>query len=292
MKKNYHSINRSRENEKIPAALSIAAGILSAYILWDNLRISVTRYNIEYKNLPRSFDGFKIVQISDLHSARFGKHQSRLVELIRKEAPDMIAITGDLVGDSDMDSAIELLRHITKISSCFYVSGNHEFRTGKYYSVIRPALLRLGVKVLDDISVQITKNNEHISLIGLNDPSFERFGSKTAVTGSKLKNLESGDFTILLSHRPELAEVYSAYNISLALTGHAHGGQFRIPFIKRGVYAPQQGILPKYTSGIVDINNTKTIISRGLGTQTVIPRFNNPPELVVVQLTKSSLNEL
>ena len=284
MKNNDYFTGKSPDKEGIPPALIFGAGMFSAYLLWDNLRISVTRYTVSDKKLPRSFDGFKIIQVSDLHSVCFGKHQSRLVNLIRKEAPDMIAITGDLVRDFDMSSASELIKRIVKTAPCFYVSGNHEYRTGKYFSVIKPGLRKLGVKILDDTCVHISRNNQRISVIGLNDPCFEHPCSAAAVTDIKLTKLENDDFTILLSHRPELARIYSNHNVSLALAGHAHGGQFQIPFIKRGVYAPQQGFFPKYTNGLIRMNNTNIIVSRGLGTQTIIPRFNNPPELVSVTL--------
>lgn len=275
----------SNSNE-LPALLTFGAGVFFGYMLWDNLRIVSTGYDIWDEKLPPAFNGFRIVQISDLHGVCFGKRQSTLVRLIEREAPDMIAITGDLMGDTDMSFAFELVSHITKIAPCFYVSGNHEQKSGKYYSTIRPKLVNLGAKVLDDKTVRITKGSAYINVIGLADPRFDRYCSAASITNTKLKYLTAPGFTVLLSHRPELIPVYSKYNVNLALTGHAHGGQFRIPFLHRGIFAPQQMFFPKYTEGIITKKGTKTIVSRGLGTETVIPRFNNPPELVTAVLRR------
>lgn len=261
-----------------------AAG--AAWIIYDNLRLTVSRHVVEFKELPEEFDGFKIVQVSDLHNARFGREQSRLMAAIRAEKPDLIAITGDLFHTLRRENAYSFLEQAARLAPCYYVSGNHEQRFADYFTAIKPKLQSLGAVVLDDEAVQISKNGASITVIGLADPSFRRNVPPERLTDEKLTRLcgsESG-FTLLLSHRPELFPVYARHNVSLALTGHAHGGQVR--FAKRGLFAVHQGWLPKYTEGIFVENNTKMIVSRSLGNSTLYPKINDPPELVAVQLRK------
>lgn len=285
---NFFHESRNSGNE-LPAPLVLGAGALFGYMLWDNLRISVTRYTIRDRTLPKEFDGFRVAQISDLHGVRFGKRQSALVKLIESEVPDMIAITGDLTGDTGTGAAFELAKRTADIAPCFFVSGNHEHKSARYYSYIRPRLTKLGVRVLDDKRTVIRRNGASVNIIGLADPRFDGYRSAAALTDAKLRRLCAPGFTILLSHRPELVHVYSKHNVNVAFAGHAHGGQIRIPFLNQGVFAPQQMFFPRYTAGVFAENGTQTIISRGLGTETVIPRFNNPPELVIVRLLRSEL---
>ncbi len=270
---------------KIAAAFALtaaAAGICA----WDNVRLTVSRYTTEFDKLPESFDGFTIVQVSDLHNQRFGENQSKLISSIKAAKPDMIAITGDLFHTEHRGRAYRFLEQAAKLAPCYYVSGNHEQRFADYFTNIKPKLENLGARVLDDERVTLSRNGECISIIGLSDPSFKRTVPPDQLTEDKLSRLETEGFTILLSHRPELFHVYARHNVSLALTGHAHGGQIR--FRKRGLFAVHQGWLPKYTEGIVVENNTKMLISRGLGNSTYYPKINNPPELVVAELRRKS----
>lgn len=267
------------------AVVSLAVGAaIAGWVIRDNLRLTVTRYNVEFDELPKEFDGFKAVQVSDLHNARFGKDQSRLIAAIRAEKPDIIAITGDLFHTLKRENAYSFLEQAAQLAPCYYVSGNHEQRFADYFSAIKPKLESLGARVLDDKSERIFKGGSHITVIGLADPSFKHTVPPERLTEEKLSRLETPGFTLLLSHRPELFSVYAQHNISLALTGHAHGGQVRIPFAHRGLFAVHQGWLPKYTEGIFVENNTKMIVSRSLGNSTLYPKVNDPPELVSITL--------
>lgn len=267
----------------LKAVIPLAAAI-TAWTIYDNFRLTVSRYVVEFKELPEEFDGFKIVQVSDLHNARFGREQSRLMAAIRAEKPDLIAITGDLFHTLRRGNAYSFLEQAARLAPCYYVSGNHEQRFADYFTAIKPKLQSLGAVVLDDEAARISRNGAGITIIGLADPSFQRHVPPERLTDEKLARLcgsESG-FTLLLSHRPELFHMYARHNVSLALTGHAHGGQVR--FAKRGLFAVHQGWLPKYTEGIFVENNTKMIVSRSLGNSTLYPKINDPPELVAVQL--------
>lgn len=271
-------------NKKALIPVVLTAG----WTIWDNFRLTVTNYCVKFNNLPREFNGFTVVQVSDLHNARFGKNQSRLIAAIQAAEPNIIAITGDLFHTEKRNNAYSFLKQAASIAPCFYVNGNHEQRFADYFTEIKPRLESLGAFVLEDSRAEISKNGAKISILGLSDPTFSPHIPPERLTEEKLKHLESSGFTILLSHRPELFPVYSRHNISLAFTGHAHGGQVRIPFAKRGLYAVHQGVFPKYTEGIISQNNTKMIVSRGLGNSTLLPKFNNPPELVVAKLFAES----
>lgn len=269
----------------LKAVIPLAVGAaIAGWVVRDNLRLTVTRYSVEFNELPEEFEGFKIVQVSDLHNARFGKDQSRLMAAIRAEKPDIIAITGDLFHTLKRENAYSFLEQAARLAPCYYVSGNHEQRFADYFSAIKPKLEGLDARVLDDESERIFKGENHITVIGLSDPSFKRTVPPERLTEEKLSRLETPGFTLLLSHRPELFSVYAQHNISLALTGHAHGGQIRIPFAHKGLFAVHQGWLPKYTEGIFVENNTKMIVSRSLGNSTLYPKVNDPPELVAVTL--------
>ena len=279
-------------NKTALLALGTLGAIAAGVIAWDNVRLTVTRYSVDFDELPEEFDGFRIVQASDLHNARFGKDQRKLIEAIRAEKPDIIAITGDLFHTLRRENAYSFLEQATRLAPCYYVNGNHEQRFADYLSAIKPRLEELGAVILDDESAPIVRDNSHITVIGLSDPSFMRTSPPERLTEEKLSRLETDGFTLLLSHRPELFPVYARHNVSLALTGHAHGGQVRIPFVRRGLFAVHQGWLPKYTEGIFVENNTKMIVSRSLGNSTLYPKFNDPPELVSVILRRNERGRL
>lgn len=268
---------------KIAAAIAVAT---TGMIVRDNVRLTVTRYTEKFEKLPESFNGFTIVHASDLHNQQFGENQSKLIEAVKSAKPDMIAVTGDLFHTEHRGRAYRFIERAAKIAPCYYVSGNHEQRFADYFRNIKPRLQALGAVVLDDERVTLSRNGENITVIGLADPSFKRTVPPEHLTEDKLSKLTSDldGFTILLSHRPELLRVYARHNISLALAGHAHGGQIR--FRKRGLFAVHQGWFPKYTEGIVVKKNTKMLISRGLGNSTYYPKINNPPELAVIKMYK------
>lgn len=297
----------------IKALVPLLALGAAGWIAWDNVRLTTTRYSLAFADLPEEFEGFRIVQVSDLHNARFGKDQQKLMAAISAEKPDMIAITGDLFHTARRENAYTFLEQAAKLAPCYYVSGNHEQRFADYFTAIKPQLESLGAYVLDDERVTVTKNGTSISVIGLSDPTFRRTVPPELLTEEKLSQLtrpDNGEFTILLSHRPELFRVYARNNISLTLAGHAHGGQVRIPFVQTGLFAVHQGWLPKYTEGIFVEDNTNmssyraknaqkgTVIlpddcsvmavSRSLGNSTCYPKINDPPELVAVELHRKT----
>ena len=262
--------------------------ILIVWIAWGNAALELNTYTISSRGLPDAFDGYRIAQVSDLHNAEFGDGNQRLLDMLREAEPDMIAITGDLIDSRKTNIAVALAfaEEAVRIAPCYYVSGNHEARVPEYRE-LKAGLEAAGVTVLDDARVEIEISGKSITIIGVNDPSFlaDYLTSDAAVMDRKLSELPSEDagFTILLSHRPELFDTYAAHNMDLVLTGHAHGGQFRLPLIG-GLIAPNQGLFPKYDDGLYSEGNTNMIVSRGLGNSILPFRFNNRPEVVLIEL--------
>ena len=262
--------------------------ILIVWTAWGNAALELNTYTISSRGLPDAFDGYRIAQVSDLHNAEFGDGNQRLLDMLREAEPDMIAITGDLIDSRKTNIAVALAfaEEAVRIAPCYYVSGNHEARVPEYRE-LKAGLEAAGVTVLDDARVEIEISGKSITIIGVNDPSFlaDYLTSDAAVMDRKLSELSSEDasFTILLSHRPELFDTYAAHDMDLVLTGHAHGGQFRLPLIG-GLIAPNQGLFPKYDDGLYSEGNTNMIVSRGLGNSIIPFRFNNRPEVVLIEL--------
>lgn len=253
----------------------------------QNTNIKKTKYIVENNKIPRSFDGFVIAQISDLHNSEFGENNSQIISILKEDRPDMIAITGDLIDSNhtDFDIAITLIKSIKDIAPIYFVSGNHEAWIESEFEKFEKDLRNEGVHILRNENIKIENSGGTINLIGLEDPDFYGRGSYTAdILLENLQNLiDLDEFNLLLSHRPELFEGYLKNKVDLVLSGHAHGGQFRLPFIG-GLIAPNQGFLPRYDAGIFEKNNTKMIVSKGIGNSIIPIRFNNQPEVVYIKL--------
>ncbi|MBC2582440.1 metallophosphoesterase [Clostridium sp. DJ247] len=268
--------------------------IVGAFFLYyQNNSIGVTNIDLELEKLPQGFDGLKIVHLSDLHSKMFGKNQHKLVSKVRKVEPEIIFITGDIVDSKHYEEqpALKLIDEIIGIAPIYYVTGNHEFWSGRFSS-LEKKLQERGVRILRDTKVNLERNGNKVEIIGVDDPvektNQQYDDEEKFLVGELQKALEGSEqqnFKILLAHRPELLSIYAKYNIDLIFSGHAHGGQVRLPFIG-GVIAPNQGLMPKYTSGKYNEGNSIMIVSRGLGNSIIPQRLFNRPEIVVVKLAK------
>ncbi len=267
--------------------LAIVA-VLAVYCHLENTMIQTTELSVESDQIPAEFDGYRIVQVSDLHNAVFGEGNETLLEKIRESKPDCIFITGDLIDARRTDLAVaeEFVRKAVDIAPVFYVTGNHEAVVDQYGSLKRK-MKQMGVQVLDNTVTELEKDGAKINLLGFADPRFfNPFKINPSVIFDKaLSKMEVNHdtYTILLSHRPEMLSYYSQNQMDLVFSGHAHGGQFRLPVIG-GVFAPNQGLFPKYTAGIYEEGTTRMVVSRGLGNSSFPFRINNNPELVVVTL--------
>ena len=263
--------------------------VLVVWIRWGNTALEINEYKIVSNSVPQNFHGFRIAQVSDLHNAEFGEGNSKLLELLSRTDPDIIVLTGDLIDsrNTDIEIALAFAREAMKIAPVYFVSGNHEARVIEYED-LKMGLAEAGVIVLENQKVEITREGESITLMGIDDPSFQEsylFGDAEGVAKQAIETLlrVSDGYTVLLSHRPELFELYVETGMDLVFSGHAHGGQFRLPFIG-GLVAPNQGFFPKYDAGLFSEENTTMIVSRGVGNSIVPLRFNNRPEIIVVML--------
>ena len=279
---------------KIRKLFLLCLGLISAALIiltiWDNTALMVNEFSISSDRLPASFSGFRIAQVSDLHNAKFGKDNVRLLQMLSECQPDMIAITGDLIdaNHTDIETALAFANEAVKIAPAYYVSGNHEARCSEY-DALKTGLESAGVIVLADETVYLERDGETIAIFGLADPDFsikgDLSGEVPAMVSTKLNGLlkQETAYSVLLSHRPELFETYAACDVDLVLSGHAHGGQFRLPLVG-GLIAPNQGLLPKYDAGLFTDGNTNMIVSRGIGNSIIPIRFNNRPEIVLIEL--------
>ena len=272
--------------------LAVVAALLLAVVIWTawgNTALELNTYTISSDRLPETFDGYRIAHVSDLHNTEMGKDNEKLLDMLREADPDIIAITGDIIDsrNTNIDIALQFTKAAMEIAPCYYVTGNHEARISKY-DELKAGMEAAGVVVLEDEKTKISLEGGEITLIGVNDPSYQTdylFGDAEAVMQSKLQEISDAEneFTILLSHRPELFEVYADNKMDLVLSGHAHGGQFRLPFVG-GLVAPNQGLFPKYDAGLYTEENTNMIVSIGIGNSILPFRFNNRPEVILIEL--------
>lgn len=282
----------TRKKKRVIIVLSVLLTLLlafSAWVIWSNKALELNSHTLKYKDLPDEFDGFRIVQVSDLHNAQMGDNNEKLLEMIEEADPDMIALTGDLIDarNTDVKVALDFAENALKIAPCYFVTGNHEARSEEY-DKLKKGLLDLGVVVLENAAAEIERDGEKITVIGANDPSSGTdymYSTEERTMQSFLKDYKDndGNFTLLLSHRPELFNVYADNNVDLVLSGHAHGGQIRLPFLG-GLYAPNQGFMPEYDAGTYSKGDTTMIVSKGIGNSAFPLRFNNRPEVVLIEL--------
>ncbi len=262
--------------------------VLFICTVWGNTAVELNTYTISSNKIPKAFDAYRIAQVSDLHNADMGKKNEVLISILKEAKPDIIAITGDMIDsrNTNIEIALQFAEEAIKIAPCYYVTGNHEARVSEYPE-LKKGLIEMNVVVLENSKLEIDRFGDTIALLGVDDPSFQTdylLGDSSMVMNSELQELmnKEDSYTVLLSHRPELFEVYAESNVNLVLSGHAHGGQFRLPFVG-GLVAPNQGLFPKYDEGLYTDEITNMIVSRGIGNSIIPFRFNNRPEVVLIK---------
>lgn len=256
-------------------------------------QLTVVPYSLQTEKVSHPV---RIAHISDLHSCAYGNNQSELLEAIARQQADLVVLTGDIFDGGRLDDqAVALLRGLKGKYPCYFVTGNNEYERGKNgVSKIMAALKENGITVLNGGMAVVDVGGEKINLCGVEDPSAWENGrklyrSKDASFEKQLSRVaklaDNGHYTVLLAHRPELFDDYCQMGFDLVLSGHTHGGLWRLPGQEGGVYVPGQGLFPTYTGGQYEQNGAVMIISRGLAREsTAIPRINNNPELVIVDL--------
>ncbi|MCQ4022672.1 MULTISPECIES: metallophosphoesterase [unclassified Ruminococcus] len=276
------------------ALLIIICSILFALLVFliyrSNSSLDKTEYIISDEKIPKDFDGFLIAQLSDFHNTRSEAVREQIISALLQSKPDIIVLTGDYFDYYRTDAEISLvyLKRLLLIAPVYYIPGNHEARISEYQKLSENAE-KLGAEVLNDRLVTIAKGNSKINVIGVRDAYFytDYVSSEQIKPFTDMLNslsAKSQNYSVLLSHRPELLDVYADAGVNLVLSGHAHGGQFRLPYIG-GLFSPSQGVFPKYTNGVFAKDGTKMAVSRGIGNSSFPFRFNNNPELVYIILS-------
>ncbi len=270
---------------KLGVLLIVLLLLIVILIVIENNMVELNSYTVSSSKLPNDFS-LKIAQISDFHNSKLG---DETLERLKASSPDIIVITGDLVDSrkTKLDTSVEFVKEAVQIAPCYYVTGNHEARIKGEYEVLRTRLLECGATVLENEATTLNVGKTEINLIGLTDPRFfYDSDSKSKACEEISKNLKplikENTFNLVLCHRPEAFEEYVFEDVDLALTGHAHGGQ--IIAFGIGAVAPNQGIFPKYIKGVYEKENTKMIVSRGIGNSLFPFRLNNRPEVVEINL--------
>lgn len=258
--------------------LVLSGGLL----LHGNRTLTVTTHRVAFPRLPADFQGFRIVQISDLHGQAFGEGQRRLLTLVESLEPDLVVVTGDLVDQRRRETAaaLVLMEGLAAQWTTLFVEGNHE-AVLPGYPLLRGRLQAAGVVVLDNATMEIPRGNAFIAVSGVQDDQTLGWGHRAAL--QERAGVHPDQFHVLLSHKPEHFPHYVADGFDLVFSGHAHGGQFRLPFLG-GVVAPGQGFFPRWSEGIHQEGDTRMVVSRGLGNSIIPLRVNNPPEVVLVEL--------
>ena len=275
--------------KRLVLCTAVAAALLLAAAL--DHRMTVRRYDLDAARITQPI---RIALVTDLHSCYYGKEQTDLISAIDAQSPDLILLGGDIFDDEVDDANTErFLAGIGGRYPCYYVTGNHEYWSGAEAFAGKMAILeKYGVTILSGDCKTIQVNGESINLCGVNDPDSYMIRANPAQDAQttfdeqldRVEALAQNDaFTVLLCHRPEFFESYCSRSFDLVLCGHAHGGQWRIPWLLNGLYAPNQGLFPQYAGGQYERSGTTMIVSRGLAREsTRIPRIFNRPELVIV----------
>ena len=279
--------NKSGKTQRKILALLLACilGITAPFAF--NTKMKIQHYSLESEKLTAPV---RIVLITDLHSCSYGKGQRELIDAIHAQKPDIILLGGDICDDKLPHLNTELvLRAIADKYPCYYVTGNHEYWSREIEKILK-IFESYNVPVLEGSFDTIDVRGQKLNICGISDPDILKYTDKNYSITEQLKDAavasENGNYSILLAHRPELIDSYLNYDFDLILAGHAHGGQWRLPGIINGLFAPNQGFFPRYAGGKYRFEDSYMIVSRGLAREsTRIPRIFNRPELVVIDLS-------
>ena len=286
-------MKRKWNKKRILWVSGVCLALVVLVLLICDSRLKTVYYTVESDKISAPI---RIALLTDLHSCRYGENQKKLVEAVQKQNPDIVLLGGDIFDDKmPYDNAELTVRQLAEQYPCYYVTGNHEY-WGYDVGTILDIVKDCGVTILAGECDTITINGQSISICGVDDPDAEIYLVEGVPVERQLERaneaaqeaeqaMEKEVFTILLSHRPELFETYQKYDFDLVLSGHAHGGQWRIPGLLNGLYAPHQGLFPEYAGGRYDYAGGTMIVSRGLAREsTPIPRIFNRPEVVIVDV--------
>lgn len=287
-----------RRKRRIVIIAIVAAALLLLTLSALDTRLRVVSYTVSDARIETPV---KIELIADLHSCKYGEGQKTLLDAIDAQTPDLVLLCGDVFDDDvSNDNTMTVLKHVSERYRCFYVSGNHEY-WHEDPEALFGAVRSLGIPILHGTCETVPVGQTTLNLCGIADPACTEIGLDTtaveqrnaareAITAEQLQSAkdaaEDGLYTVLLAHRPELIDTYAQYGFDLVVSGHAHGGQIRIPGLVNGLFSSGERWFPKYAGGEYRVDDTVMIVSRGLSREAIrhVPRIWNRPELVVIEL--------
>lgn len=263
----------------------VAAAIVIFIVLGIIGPLGVTEYDVEGANLPAAFDGYRILQIADLQNST----DPKILEYAQELKPDLIVFSGDNfythVSPETEEWTLSLIYQLTKIAPVYAVSGNHDLWNPDFAANQR-LLADAGAILLENATQTIEKGGDSITISGITDPYVFHPEDVAARVREYLRDVHpTSGYDILLFHRANFLDLLKGQGFELIFSGHLHGGQFRLPFVNGGLMTPEGGFFPKYISGVYSIDpNSTAVVSRGIGNTTIVPRFYDAPELVLVTL--------
>jgi predicted MPP superfamily phosphohydrolase len=269
----------------------LGLGLLAC--LWHSNRVlQVVESDFVSSRLPAPFDGFTVVQLSDLHGAQFGPDNAALLERVSAACPDLIALTGDVLDrfrDTPHHYAVDLCRRLTAIAPTYFVTGNHEWAGGgARCQALLAALEEVGVVCLENEAVALEREGEQLVVAGVHDPNGYADQKSPAETAAEVYRSYGHPFWLLLAHRNDRFEqVYARLGADLTLSGHGHGGVIRLPFTD-GLLGTDRRLFPSWTSGFYEAGGAWVYVSRGLGNSGRSLRLFNRPEVAVIRLRRAA----
>lgn len=259
------------------ALILLAAGLLYVVLGWD-YDLKTVVYTVESEDIDAPV---RVACLTDLHCCDWGEGQRELLDAVDAAAPDVVVLVGDILDDTmPLEQGYTVLRHLAENWPCYYVTGNHD-------AIAAEKIAGFGITVLDGTYEELVVNDQAIRLCGVSDPRTHGTAAFSAMLAAlNGQNAGQEGFSLLLAHRPARIAEYLPGGYDLILSGHAHGGQWRIPGLLNGLLAPDEGLFPQYAGGFYDMDGTAFIVSRGLAKEsTRVPRLFNPPELVLIDVT-------
>ena len=279
---------RNRRPFRLLRRLMLAVLLLGGFLWWSNASLETASFDLTFADLPAGFDGCRAVVLSDLHTAEFGPANQQLLDAVQAESPDYIFLTGDLLDQYHPvpeDYVEALADTLTTIAPTYYVTGNHEWALGGV-PALKELLSAHGVTVLTNRSVPLERGGDTIILAGIDDPNGYADQKSPETVAAEVYAAHGDPFWVLLAHRNDRFESqYSLLGADLVISGHAHGGIIRLPFLG-GLISHDLELFPDYTAGLYEANGSALFVSRGLGNSGASFRLFNRPEVAVLTLHK------
>jgi len=267
------------------AILALALFALGALLYDSNFRLHTDRVELLCPALPAAFEGFRVVQLTDLHGREFGRGNEKLLAAVAAEEPDLIVLTGDFIESADDLPAVDrLTAQLTKLAPVYFVSGNHDWASGEI-SALAALLERNGVRYLRNEAERFEKDGQSILIAGVEDPNSWAAMLRPDALAAQLNETDPGSFILLLGHRNYWVEEYPDLPVDLIFCGHTHGGVIRLPVVG-GLLGTNKDLFPVHEAGVFVSGRYTMVVSTGLTGSHGIPRFLNNPQVLSAVLRR------